>query len=64
MLFGALLIGVPLHPVLKMLVGIAGTTVLCLASYAWWVRGRWLGHLLNGRPAAPAVQPAAAADAA
>ena len=48
-LFGALLYGAPLWPGVKMLLGIVGTTVLCLASYQLWVRHTWVSVLLNGK---------------
>jgi len=54
--FGALLYGGPLGALTKMLINIAMTTLVCLLSYHWAVRKRWLGRLLNGpRQAAPAT---------
>jgi hypothetical protein len=46
--FGALLLHAPLGALAKMLLNIALTTALCLASYQLLVRGRWIGRLLNG----------------
>ncbi|MDB5860073.1 MAG: hypothetical protein JWQ76_3762 [Ramlibacter sp.] len=48
-LFGALLFGLPLPALVKIALNIAATTLVCLATYRWWVRSRWLGVLLNGR---------------
>lgn len=49
MAFAVLMLGLPLPPEIKILVGIVGTTVLCLASYQFLVRSSWIGLLLNGR---------------
>lgn len=46
--FGALIYGLPLGALAKMLLNISLTTLICLASYQLLVRGRWLGRLLNG----------------
>ncbi len=47
--FGALLLKVQAPGEVKMLVNIAATTIVCLASYHVFVRNTWLGVLLNGR---------------
>lgn len=46
--FGALIFGLPLGALAKMLLNISLTTLVCLASYQLLVRGRWIGRLLNG----------------
>lgn len=46
--FGALLLQAPLGALTKMLLNIAMTTAVCLASYQLLVRERWIGRLLNG----------------
>lgn len=51
--FGALLYGAPLPAELKMLLNIAATTLLGLATYQLLVRNTALGQLLNGRRVAP-----------
>lgn len=53
--FGALLYGPDLPAELKMLINIAATTAVCLASYQLVVRSTWVGALLNGRRHAPQV---------
>lgn len=56
--FGALIYGLPLGALAKMLLNIGLTTLVCLASYQLFVRGRWLGRLLNGeREARPSRNP-------
>jgi glucan biosynthesis protein C len=47
--FGALLVTSGLHPVAKIVIGIAGTTLVCLATYHLFVRSTWIGQLLNGK---------------
>ena len=47
--FGALLFKVQLPGEVKMLINIAATTLVCLASYHLFVRNSWVGVLLNGR---------------
>ena len=61
--FGAVMVGAGLHPVLKMLVGIAGTTLVCLATYHLFVRSSWIGQLLNGKRHPRLPHPAGAAAA-
>jgi peptidoglycan/LPS O-acetylase OafA/YrhL len=39
---------VPLPPLVEFAVLTVGTTALMLATYRWWVRGTWVGVLLNG----------------
>lgn len=56
-LVGAALYHAPFGALPKMLLNIGATTVLCLASYQGLVRGRWLGRLLNGPPAAQGGSP-------
>ncbi len=46
---GALLFKVHLPGEVKMLINIAATTMLCLATYHLFVRNTWIGVLLNGR---------------
>jgi hypothetical protein len=62
--FGAVLFGLPWPAGVKMLVNIAATTALSLASYHWLVRSTAVGLLLNGkrhgRPRARAALPTAA----
>lgn len=48
-LFGAILYQAPLYAEVKILIGIAGTTVICLASYELFVRHTWVSVLLNGK---------------
>lgn len=52
--FGALLYGVPLPAEVKMLLNIAATTVMGLATYQLFVRNTAVGQLLNGKRVAPA----------
>ena len=47
--FGALLYGAPLPAELKMLINIAATTVMALATYHHFVRKTAIGQLLNGK---------------
>ena len=47
--FGALLYGAPLPAEVKMLLNIAATTVMGLATYQLFVRHSAIGQLLNGR---------------
>lgn len=47
--FGALLYGMPVPAEVKMLLNIAATTVMGLASYQLFVRNTRVGQLLNGR---------------
>jgi glucan biosynthesis protein C len=47
--FGALLYGAPLPAEVKMLLNIAATTVMGLATYQLFVRHTAIGQLLNGR---------------
>ena len=47
--FGALLYGAPLPAELKMLINIAATTVMALATYHLFVRKTAIGQLLNGK---------------
>lgn len=51
--FGALLYGLPLPALAKMLINIAATTAVCLASYHFLVRFTAIGALLNGRRQRP-----------
>ncbi len=53
--FGALLYGTPLPAELKMLINIAATTVMALATYQLFVRNTAIGQLLNGKrfPSSP-----------
>ena len=51
--FGALLYGAPLPAELKMLINIAATTVMALATYQLFVRNTAVGQLLNGKRFAP-----------
>jgi glucan biosynthesis protein C len=58
--FGAAFYDLDLPGALKMLMNIAATTVVCLATYHWFVRFTWVSVLLNGKrhsraPAAPTV---------
>jgi glucans biosynthesis protein C len=53
--FGALLYGVPLPAELKMLLNIAATTVMGLATYRLFVRNTGVGQLLNGRRIPPGL---------
>jgi glucans biosynthesis protein C len=48
-LFGALLYGVPLPALVKMAIGIAATTAVCLLTYQLFVRFTWVSVLLNGK---------------
>jgi hypothetical protein len=65
LLFAALLAQQPLAAELKMAIGIAGTTAICLGTYQLFVRHSWISVLLNGkrhpRRGAPPVAPAASA---
>jgi glucan biosynthesis protein C len=61
--FGALLYQADEPALLKMVLNIAATTSVCLASYHWFVRRTWIGALLNGKrhelhPVAPQPTPA------
>jgi len=56
-LVGAALYHAPFGALPKMALNIGLTTVLCLASYQWLVRGRWIGRLLNGREETHATPP-------
>ncbi|MDP4075332.1 acyltransferase family protein [Acidovorax sp. A1169] len=47
--FGALLYGLPLPALAKMLINVAATTAVCLVSYHFLVRSTAIGALLNGR---------------
>lgn len=47
--FGVLLYNAPWGAGAKMAVNMAATTIVCLLSYHWLVRGSWIGVLLNGR---------------
>lgn len=47
--FGALLYGLPLPALAKMLINVAATTAVCLVSYRFLVRSTAIGALLNGR---------------
>jgi len=58
--FGALLFGLPWPAGVKMLLNIAATTALSLASYHWLVRTTAVGLLLNGKSHGRAPGPAAA----
>ena len=46
--FGALLYEAPLPAMAKIVLNIALTSFVCLLSYQVFVRGRWIGRLLNG----------------
>jgi len=48
-LFGALLFEQALPALLKMAINIAATTLVCLGSYALFVRHGWISQLLNGK---------------
>jgi Acyltransferase family len=52
---GALIYGLQIGVLPKMLVNIGLTTLVCLLSYQWLVRGRWIGRLLNGTRTAKAT---------
>jgi glucan biosynthesis protein C len=61
--FGVVLYGLDLPGLVKMILNIAGTTVVCLATYHWFVRFTWVSVLLNGkrherRPSPAALTPA------
>jgi glucans biosynthesis protein C len=60
--FGVLMFGLPMHALLKMLINIAATTLVCLVSYHLLVRFTWVGALLNGRRHVRPTVPAALAD--
>lgn len=45
----ALLYLLPVSALLKIVINIAVTSLVCLISYQYWVRYTWLGRLLNGR---------------
>lgn len=62
--FGALLFTLPLGAGAKMLANIVLTTLVCLLSYQAFVRGRWIGRLLNGPGRETLARPAAATAAA
>lgn len=47
--FGALLFGAPLPALLKMVLNVAATTAVCLASYHLFVRYTAVSSLLNGK---------------
>jgi hypothetical protein len=47
--FGAVLYGLPLPALAKMLLNIGATTAVCLAAYHVAVRSTWVGALLNGK---------------
>lgn len=47
--FGALLFGAPLPALLKMVLNVAATTAVCLASYHLFVRYTAVSRLLNGK---------------
>lgn len=55
--FGALMFGLPWSAGAKIVLNIAATTVLCLASYHLLVRFGALGNLLNGKRHARVRQP-------
>lgn len=57
--FGALMVGQPWPAGVKMLLNIAATTLLSLASYHWLVRSTVVGVLLNGRRHGHGGRPAA-----
>ena len=61
-LFGALLYELDWPAIPKILVNIALTSLVCLASYQLFVRHSWISVLLNGKrhPRASALPPAAA----
>ena len=46
---GAALYLVDLPGIVKMLLNIAATTIVCLATYQWFVRRTWVSVLLNGK---------------
>jgi glucans biosynthesis protein C len=46
--FGVLLYQAPLSAFAKMMINMAATTLICLITYHWFVRGRRIGRLLNG----------------
>jgi len=62
--FGALLFGIPLPAMLKIVANIGATTVVCLATYAVFVRHTWVSVLLNGKRHPKGGAPPAAAAAA
>jgi glucans biosynthesis protein C len=47
--FGVALYAPDLPGAVKMLLNIAATTAVCLATYHWFVRFTWVGVLLNGK---------------
>lgn len=57
--FGVLLYNTGFGAGARMLMNIAATTVLCLLSYHWLVRGTWVGVLLNGQRRTAGNRPAA-----
>lgn len=44
-----LMAGWMLPAIIKFLITLAGTTVVCLVTYHYWVRSTWIGQFLNGR---------------
>ena len=48
-LFGALLLQLPLPALVKIAINIACTTLVCVGSYQLLVRHTWVGKLLNGK---------------
>lgn len=46
---GLMNLPIDLGPVLKLVLNVVITSAVCLASYKLFVRGTWLGQLLNGR---------------
>lgn len=55
--FGLVLMGLDWPALLKIALNITATTLVCLLSYARWVRATWVGQLLNGRRVLPAQAP-------
>jgi fucose 4-O-acetylase-like acetyltransferase len=47
--FGALLCNLPFNALSKMVINMTLTTALCLITFQWLVRGRFIGRLLNGK---------------
>jgi glucan biosynthesis protein C len=54
--FGLLLYGLAIHPLAKIGINVAATTVVCLGTYHVFVRFTWLGALLNGKRQAPGAK--------